>query len=365
MEEQKFARCLQHLLDMTPSWFAMRGDTSSVGANFLNVVGLELDELASLIEYAYQQTHLTSSIINELDIAYKTSIPIHLDIKQLDYVKTERIHLTQVYTIDEFMATHYEVQDYQAMHSHDVFFVDYDKNIIYVKQPYDVLDDYPYGKLMVSIEGVESTYELTLHHIWNYLDEIGLLLGCERLEKETNERYRHRLKDVAHHPGGSNRQGLINGLSRDLNLRKTLIWQDGSQPFIINDPMVVLNSIEVDYEFVPLEQIGVTINQQVILQGDPQYAGISREVSYVYGFEMHQMHNKEDLKLQSELVNIDNTSTDLLKYYVDRINAEAPIIWDHFRWDESFWDTSKPEETGLGYLANVYDANISGFKNYR
>lgn len=365
MEDKKLAHCLQRLLEMTPSWFAMRGDTSSVGAKFLNIIGLELDELASLIEYAYQQTNLTSSTLNELDIAYKTSVPVHLNIKQLDYVRTDRIRLTQVYTIDDFMATHYEVQDYQAIHKQDVFFVDYDKNIIYVKFPYDQFDHFPHGKVTISIGGEERTCALTLHHVWNYLDEIGLVLGCERLEKETNEHYQARLKDVAVHPGGSNRQGLINGIARDLNLRKTFTWQDGSKPFVINDSMVVLNSIEVDRRPVQLEHVGVTIDQQVVLPGDERYAGVSREVSYVHGFEMHQMHNKDDLKLQSELVNIDNTPTDLLKYYVDRINAEAPIIWDHFRWDESFWDTSKPEETGLGYLANVYDANISGFKSYR
>src|SRR3990167_226837 len=56
------------------------------------------------------------------------------------------------------------------------------------------------------------------HHVFNELDQQGLLLGLERLEEERNTSYKQRLLDIMARRAGSSYIGLINGITRELGL---------------------------------------------------------------------------------------------------------------------------------------------------
>src|SRR5690606_11731772 len=100
------------------------------------------------------------------------------------------------------------------------------------------------------------TVEPMDHHLWNALDEFGLLLGVRRLHRETNAAYKERLFDVFRYPAGAHDTGLTNGIARDLNLihrqdknGTPLVWKDDRNDFVLRNTSgryVDIRSLRVD-----------------------------------------------------------------------------------------------------------------------
>lgn len=363
MDSKRFADHTQRFLDALPHWFEMRQGSNSVGARFLNVAGLEFDELALALSEAEDALYLQKAPTDGLDVLYKLLIPVHLDAKQITKVFSD-YHVLHRATSIELFDKDSDDKKMDLLKEHHPYFLDEEKNILYVRQAYDAFDDFPYGKLTYILDGETYTQPLSLHHVWNFLDEFGLLLSCPRLTGETNKKYKERLLDVFKHPSGSNKMGLLNGIGRELSLRKHLTWIQPAEPFIIPDGMVVLNTIEINGQKISERDFLINSFGQVELLPRLEI-NEPTTVSYLHGIEMHQLHDKQDDKLRLELLNLDNTASDLLKYYVERIHLEAPINWGHFKWDESYWDTANPEVTGTAYIPNLQDARIEGFFAYQ
>lgn len=64
-----------------------------------------------------------------------------------------------------------------------------------------------------------TSFKQTPHHIFNEVDQHGLLLGLKRLEKERNPELKQRILDVMVHQAGSDYLGLIHGVTRELGLQ--------------------------------------------------------------------------------------------------------------------------------------------------
>lgn len=363
MDSKRFADHTQRFLDTLPHWFEMRQDINSVGARFLNVAGLAFDELSLALSEAEDALYLSQTPIDGLDVLYKILIPIHLDAKQISSVFSHYHTLTRITSIEAFKEVPTDGLT-NSLQPHHPYFLDEEKNILYVRHPYDVAEDCLYGRISYTINEEVYQQDLMLHHVWNFLDEFGLLLCCPRLTEETNARYKERLLDVFKHPAGANKMGLLNGIGRELALRQRLTWSRPSEPYIIQEAMVVLNTLEINDRPVTEQEYTFNALGQIELHPRPDLTSPAT-ISYLHGIEMHQLGNKQDLKLQQELLNLDNTASDLLKYYVERIHLEAPINWNHFRWDESYWDTANPEVTGTAFIPNLQDARIEGFKAYQ
>ena len=88
-------------------------------------------------------------------------------------------------------------------------------------------------------------------------------------------------------------------------------------------------------------------------------------VSYRYGLEMHQLYNRNDIKLYNELFTIEGKPKTKLKQYINILNSESPIFWDNFHWNEHYWNQNEADVSGVGYIPNLYDGSIRGFKNYK
>jgi hypothetical protein len=84
---------------------------------------------------------------------------------------------------------------------------------------------------------------LPVNH-WNQFDEYGLLVGLKRLKGEKNWEYKRRILDVFVHLANSSYQGLVHGITRELNLslfdaliiNPKVIETNG--PFLTNDPYI-------------------------------------------------------------------------------------------------------------------------------
>ena len=72
MSELRFARYTNLILNALPHWFKIRkGSADSIGARFLNIAGLKLDDIRFVLDYAYRQCYMNTIDMDQIDFCYK------------------------------------------------------------------------------------------------------------------------------------------------------------------------------------------------------------------------------------------------------------------------------------------------------
>ena len=367
MAKLPYAEHTSILLDKLPYWFSMRKKSKdSHGADYLNIAGMNLDDALFTINYAYNQCYIDSIDLKQVDFCYKAIIAMPYSVYNIESVFANTSTLYEAKTLKEFFGIDlHNVRD-KELYAFDNYYVDYDRNIIYVRQKFNADAYNDNGKLTVKFKDLDKSvdFDLVTHKVWNYLDEIGELVSCPRLPEEPNIEYKVRIQDVFKNKANSSRDGLINGIARELNIRRTILWKDTSQDIELDDAMIVLNSIKVNGSYYPQDHIFITAHGSVLLKPIEDLL-FNSEVTYVYGLEMHQLWNKEDIKLQNELFTVEGRPKLKLEQYIATMNSESPIFWDHFHWNEHYWDQNREDVSGVGYIQHNYDGSIRGFKKFK
>ncbi len=366
MADLLFAQYTKLILNMLPYWFHIRKfSEDSLGARFLNISGLELDDLHYVIDYAYEQCYINTIDMNQVDCCYKAIVPMPYSTSDIDQVYAYGDGLPRASSVKEFFGIdQHGIRD-KNLYSFMYYYVDEKRNIIYVRKKYNVDALYDDGKIRIVYKnGTEQTYKLEPHQVWNFFDEIGVLLACPRLPMEPNFEYKVRIMDVFINPANASKSGLINGIGRELATRVVAVWEDPTQDFEIQDPMVVLNSITLDKKLVPMDRIFISGTGTVIVKGDPNSEHKNCRLSYVWGLEMHQLYNRDDVKLYNELFTVEGKAKKRLRKYIDILNSESPIFWNDFHWNEHYWDQNEANVSGVGFVPHLYDGSINGFKAY-
>lgn len=365
MADLKFARYTKLILDALPHWFNIRKNSSeSIGAKFLNIVGLKLDDVRYVLDYAYKQTKIMEADVDQIDFCYKAIIPMPLKVSDIESVLAYGAGLKKATDLKEFFGVDQNVKN-ANLNSMNTWFGDEKRNIVYVRNKFNIDANYANGSLDFVINGKSYQQALIPHHVWNFFDEFGLLLSCPRIPEEPNMEYKKRILDVFKNPSNSSKDGLVNGIARELSLRRNLIWNDPKTDLELTDAMIVLNSIKVNGEFLSSNRIYITEAETVLLKGNPEDAAPYYDITYVYGIEMHKLWNKDDTKLENELFTIDHKPKNELKHYIDILNAECPIFWNNFKWNEHYWDPNNYEVSGYGTIPTLMNGSIQGFKNYK
>jgi hypothetical protein len=361
----KFAEHTESILSALPHWFKMRkGSADSIGARFLNVAGLKIDDVRYVLDYAYAQTKISTADINQIDFCYKAIVPMPLKISDITRVFAHGAALKKAFTLKEFFGIDQNIQN-QQLHSFDLYYADEKRNILYVRQKFNVDAIYSNGYIEFDIK--DNTYQQALvpHQVWNFFDEFGLLLSCPRLPEEPNVNYKKRIMDVFKNPANASTQGLVNGIGRELNLRRSLNWANPKTDLELEDPMIVLNSIKANGKFVSLSNIWLSESGTILIKGDSNTELTNVEISYVYGLELHKLWNKNDTKLYNELFTIENKPKSKLTHYMEILNSEAPVFWNDFHWNEHYWDLNDQNVSGYGMIPTRYDGSIAGFRSYK
>ena len=375
MADLTFARYTNAILNMLPYWFKIRkGSENSIGARFLNICGLELDDARYVVDYAYKQCYINTADIDMVDFCYKTIIPMPLSVDDIISVYGNG-GLHRANTIKEFFGIDQNGVTDNALYSFESYYLDTKRNILYVRQKFNVDALHDSGKISVTFNHYNTStkayeekvveYNLVPHQVWNFFDELGALVSCPRLPEEPNYQYKERIMDVFIHKSGASLPGLINGIGRELATRRTVYWEDSSIDFELDDPMIVLNSITIDKYPVKPSRVFLTEAGTVLIKSlGEEEDRISHTVSYVWGLEMHQFYNHDDIKLYNELFTVEGKPKTQLKKYIQILNSESPIFWDHFHWNEHYWDQNKSDVSGVGFIPHLYDGSIRGFKQY-
>lgn len=366
MGELTFARHTNSILNMFPYWFQIRKKSKdSLGARFLNISGLELDDARYVIDYAYSQCYINTVDLTQVDFCYKCIVPMPYKLSELKGVYANTAGLIKAKSLKEFFGIDVHINN-KNLNPLEYYYIDEARNIIYVRNKYNVDANYDNGKIrLVFKDDTETVQRLIPHQVWNYLDELGTLLACPRLPKEPNVEYKKRIMDVFINYAGASKPGLINGIGRELATRKVIHWHDTTRDLELEDPMIVLNSITINKEPVDLERVFITDAGTVLIKAFKDKMRRDKcIVSYVYGLEMHQLHNRKDIKLYNELFTVEGKAKNKLRQYIDIINSEAPIFWDQFHWNEHYWDMNESNVIGVGYIPHLYDGSIRGFQSY-
>ncbi|HJS83577.1 MAG TPA: invasin domain 3-containing protein [Nitrososphaera sp.] len=285
-------RGTRNLLNKFPEWMAIReldnvdhatpelATPVSLGGKVLNaLVGEWLDELNSGITYLDFQRYISTVDLNQKAWVYKVA-----RLPQFVYSVTgDGTELTRAYSIEEL---------YEALPEEDVAWWDEDDDIIYTNKLYDEFQ----------ING--TTYHQELHHVWNFLDDLGLSVDLGRLPGESNESFQKRVLDVNINKPGVGVENFKKALRRELNLWKVY----GSTP-------------------------------------DSNYVGATPEILEI-----------EDIEKDPSFVGPDGLPTRKFIELVDRLASQYPTTWGRFRWDRGLWDIGGPKHEGFSTLPYQLDA---------
>ena len=350
MKKEEYNLFTQKIINRLPYWMSIRKkNDTSIGSRFLNVFGIELNEMYDLLNYAYEQVYIDSIDTDQVNILYKVCLDSYIDINEIEGIYTPECILNETDNLKELSS------------QHDKYLIDKKRNIIYFSKNHMANNKNKYGQVTIRFKNHVKTFKLEIHHVWNFLDEFGYLLDCRRITGESNLDYKNRLIDVFKSPPHSTRDGLLNAISRELGIRKFKIWEDGSEDFTIEDNMVVINKIKVDNKYIDLKDIRKDEYNNIILIGKEEFKGQKREVVYDSGIEMHQMFNKEDERFQSELFDNKGFAKKKLIEYSHILKKKIPILWNEFIFDEAFFDLNAMDISGEGFIPTRRDAKIDGF----
>lgn len=370
MARIELAKYTEKIRSKLPFWFEMKKQPNeSLGLQFLNTFGLQLDDIEKILEYAYQQTRIDALDEKFVDICYRHMLPTYFDVKTIKMVKAGSGYLEKADNLYVFLGLEKTYGLTNPIKQPDYYFVDETRKIIYVREDYDKARDIPFGKITVVYGEDEEEMEcqLSLHHLWNFFDEFGALLGCPRLFGERNQEYKERILDVFRNPANSTKKGLANGIARELGIRNTLIWEEpDATDFIIKDKMVIANSIKVGNTVISLDDVCVTTDGYLLIKSIPYMTEKNVEVSYIKGLELVALNDHNNIKFTNEVYNPDGSPTELLLHYVDVIKSNSSVLWGDFCYDEGMWVKNDEEFTTqhFQFIPAMLDSKISGFAKY-
>lgn len=367
MKESDFARYTEKIRSMLPFWFEMKKNPNkSIGIEFLNIFGMELDEIEEILLYASKQIYIESADEDFVDLVYKVLLPSNFNVNNISMVYTNQLILERSWDLYTFFGIKKNEKNLENNISQpDYYFIDKKKKVIYVRESYDKEEDLPFGKIKVKCNNKEFLFELNLHHVWNFFDEFGFLVGCSRLKGEKNHEYKLRILDVFKNPANSTKRGLANGISRELGIREVKEWKDMSKDFVISEKMVLVNTILVDNNLITLDDVYITSTGEILLKGNPDKKNQSSVVSFIKSLEMYELVDINNKKLSIELYTSDATPTKLLIDYVTKIKEDTSIFWNDFKYDEDIWVREDEDyDNSFSFLPTFLDSSIKGFSKY-
>lgn len=292
---RKFTR---NLMAKLPSWMRMSKDPDSIGAQFLNVFGISYEEFEEEMNYVQNNFYIETADVEMVDILYK--IPLKRE-TILDFENNNRIANATIVdsegqerdlTISKTLRRFYSTNENLPLG-----FLSREDGYLYLRVDMSSIQDKenPFNRVEIF---EASHYNVEYHHVWNAFDEFGYLLGLKRLPLEPNDSFKNRILDVFKNPGSSTREGIKNGLAREL--------------------------------------------------------GLSRDELKIYKLD--------ESAFQDELVKPDGSPTKRLRDYARRINQKLKFTVDTLNLGEAYWHSLEEENIGIYFLPHIWDIDSSLFE---
>ncbi|MEW6769993.1 MAG: hypothetical protein AB1330_01185 [Bacillota bacterium] len=341
INEFAYSRFSQYMAALLPSWMKIRTDSLSVGQQFLNHFGLEFEVLQDYLDWCLNNQFIGTVNLGQIDIIYKAPLPFGITPNHTVIVSDDNQPIELTDSVEEF----YRANGHVAI-------IDYEQRYVYTRYFYSNGLDFSASDGTEIIEA--KNIPLVPHHVWNALDEFGLLLGVARWPQERNAEFKERILDVFRYPANATRLGLYRAIARELGFIRRAVWEDDSQALVLCDENIIPETVLVDGVRVLCE-----LGQDGSVTVPPQNTGAKRRVTYIAGFYLHTLHSPEkDDVLFNLLYAGDYEPTAYFRQLVERLHREIPFMWDEFRWDEGYWDVVNKDFLGLDFLPTLWDADV-------
>lgn len=206
---------------LLPKWMEIRKNTNSKGAQTLDTVGIQMEDLqmlmTSFMSSLYIDTAGDSSQYDILNIDYLYKIYLGDAVTDFSYLDVKyRTNIDPL--VFDSMERAENLFDFYRINE-NTFYLNLEENTIYLKPGSSNVRDMSNKDIAIMVNGAMFEKDtMTLHHVWGPLDEFGLLVSCPRIYGERNIEYKERLLDVFKNKGNATREGLNNYLSRSLTL---------------------------------------------------------------------------------------------------------------------------------------------------
>lgn len=283
----------KRMMSLLPQWMKMAKDEKSVGAQFLDVFGMEFKDVQTMLEDFQSQFYIGTARVDLIDIVYKVPVAnenmFNIEgLTDVDFTMGgRRFRVENAKTLRRF---------YEEF-SEPLFLADEEEGYVYIRVDMDMIEDMDKPFDVVYVNDKEH-YEFVIHHIWNPFDEMGYLLGVERLYKERNIDFKERILDVFRKPANTTKQGIINSISRGLG--------------------------------IDAEEVSVQDFQEKAFRG--------------------------------ELFDDRGKPTKKLRGYAKEIRERMRMTWDDMEYDHGRWQSIENKKLGLTMLPRLWDGDISLFE---
>lgn len=284
----------QELLYNFPEWMSIResdyetlqatpqlATPTSLGGALINTVSGEwLEDLKLGIRDGLHNSYIDTVDLTQMAWCYKTTaVPQYVDSIMGDGVELTRAHSDQEFN--------------EANTTEHVALWDESSQVIYSNLLYNNF----------TINGILQNQ--SIHHVWNSLDELGVLVDLSRILAESNTSYQARIYDVFKNPLGAGYNSFKLALRRELNM-----WSlYGSTP-------------------------------------DSNYSGATPEI-----LEMTDIETDPNFIYPNGLPKLKFTRL------VRGLANEYPTTWGHFSWDKMLWDMGGTDYSGYTLLPKAFDAS--------
>lgn len=333
-----------------PLWTEIKNNKESIGQQFLNFFGIEIEEIHDWINWSKEQKYVDTLDVYQVDYVFMYELPFDLELDQEFAIKTS------------------EGQELNEIESSRKFFERYkDRGFVYDIENRKILTRRNYGNLYVEYAGKMVSLQQQFHHIWNSIDEMALLFGIMRVEGESNKNLQQRIKEVFKYPSGSHKMGVLYGIARDLLLMNRKVWKNDYNDFYIkvNGQYIEKESIHIDHK--PLSYYKDRIQVDFYSNGDIRIramkTGETHTINFIKGISFYELYDKDNEELNRMMFNSDGQASNKLFKWINEIKQISPIMWDQTQWDKNYWDTVNKESTGLGYVPNQWDSTLDAWSD--
>lgn len=130
----------------------------------------------------------------------------------------------------------------------DTFYYDNSNKILYIRDLYGDNENIyvsAHDNYYPCSPGTDDGYSPVVSRYWNTLDSIGLLCDTERLEGETDELFRERIRDAYIYLPGVHQTGIRNVLARKANIIKHYTWNNDRIEYPLSN--IHEDSLRIDY----------------------------------------------------------------------------------------------------------------------
>jgi hypothetical protein len=343
----------QRIADEFPIWTAIRNSRESNGQRFLNYFAMAFEEATNELDEIKAQRFIDTLDVQMLDWVYVYELPAVQPQDELYLYDGEDPHTrTTIPILTTLRQFFFNKEDGGGI-------IDYDNRRFYALKYYEHFN----GEIVNPITR-RCTFKSDglPHQIWNAFDEFGLLVNLKRLYRESNASYKERIKDVFRYPSNSGDLGLTHALARELNLIDRVTWKDDTKNLFLKVYGIDPRTLRIDGQ--PLQPNEYAVDEFGYILIHARNEKKSHTVSFIRNIQKYELHDKNNAELNRLMFEPDGQASETLERWVEYIKQVAPVMWGQFNWDEGYWDTISKELTGLGYLPNIWDSDITIWKDY-